>query len=430
MTKLKSITRIAYKRDPEKGERGAIPRVTKWQPLRLYYSGADGETFVDFVYFDGLYYRCVTTHTSSTAINPFASVQAGEKRWEVESSFELIATKVAFVGDEGEGWIIDNGEITHTSGLISMSKDGSIVTSNGRYTVDNTGKLICEEAEINKSTLTDVSVQGTIRSPFVLWDSTADTFEDNDNVVVPINTSTEESTISAENFTWDATNSGRIIRFVNYKWSTGTAQGKIILTAPSGKYFYENGRARSQLMVSRECIVMLGYGTPTQFYGWIVLARVDVYTAGIYGSPLKVIYQGIFNPENTYYIDKLWGEDLMHSGVAENWTVKILDSNGKYRIYLPKYIASINWHVMLTPCGFGHNAMITENVRYATLMEKGFESLDGVYRSYFDVWTADDSTINPGGFLFQVISTYDWISPSETTRSGEIVNKVTVEIIQ
>lgn len=57
----------------------------------------------------------------------------------------MIATKVAFVGDGGEGWIIDNGEITHTSGLISLSKDGSIVTSNGRYTVDNTGKLICEE---------------------------------------------------------------------------------------------------------------------------------------------------------------------------------------------------------------------------------------------------------------------------------------------
>ena len=422
MTKLKNITRISYKRDPEKGERGAIPRVSTWETGKTYYSGAVGETFVDFVFYDGLYYRCTTTHTSASKTTPYASINTlKDGKWDIESNFEMVATKVAFVGNGGEGWIIDNGEITHTSGLISLSKDGSIVTSNGRYTVDSTGKLICEEAEINKSTLTDVNVQGTMRSPFVLWDSTANTFEGNDNVVVPItSSSTDEREIAANEFTWDASNSGRIIRFVNYKWNSTTAKGKVLLKAPSGKYFYENGKARSQIIVSRECLELLGYGTATTFYGWIVLSRVDVYTEGTYGSPLKVLYQGIFNPTKNIPLEKIWSEKLMHTGIKEdNWMVTSLDTNGKYRIHLPEYIGTEKWHVMLTPCSFGVSAEITTNVRFATLMAKGYESVkcsDGVTRtlSYFDVWTADDSTVNPGGFLFQVISMADWAAPAQS----------------
>lgn len=421
MTKLKNITRISYKRDPEKGERGAIPRVSTWETGKTYYSGAVGETFVDFVFYDGLYYRCTATHTSTSSATPYASINTlKDGKWDIESNFELIATKVAFVGENAEGWIIDNGEIRHTSGEISLSLDGSIETNSGRYRVDSTGKLICEEAEIKNSSLTDVNVQGTLRSPFVLWDSTAATFDNNDNVVVPITSSSESDgrVITSDNFSWSASNSGRIIRFVNYKWNSTVAEGKVILKAPSGKYFYENGKARTQIIVSRECLVLLGYGTPSTLYGWIVLARVDVYTNGTYGSPLKVLYQGVFNPTQSIPLEKLWSEKLMHTGIKEsNWGCEILDTNGKYRIWLPEQISAANWHVMLTPCSFGVSAEITTNVRYATLMAKGagyFTCGDGVnrYLSYFDVWTADDSSVNPGGFLFQVISMADWATPS------------------
>lgn len=423
MPKLKNITRIAYKRDPEKGERGAIPRVSKWTVRTRYYSGSDGETYVDFVYYEGLYYRCLTTHTSTSMTTPYASIEESNGLWDIENNFELVATKVAFVGEGGEGWLIDGGRIYHSSGEISFTLDGAIDTNSGRYRVDNTGKLYCEEADIKKSTLTDVNVQGTMRSPFVLWDSTAETFEGNDNVVVPITSSSENANgreITSEKFSWNVSDSGRIIRFVNYKWNSSTAEGKVILKAPDGKYFYENGKARSQIIVSRECLELLGYGTPSTFYGWIVLSRVDVYTNGTYGSPLKVLYQGLFNPTKTIPLEKIWSEKLMHTGIKEdNWMVTLLDTNGKYRIHLPEYIGTEKWHVMLTPCSFGASGEITTNVRFATLMAKGYESVkcsDGVTRtlSYFDVWTADDSTVNPGGFLFQVISMADWAAPAQS----------------
>jgi len=45
--------------------------------------------------------------------------------------------------------------------------------------------------------------------------------------------------------------------------------------------------------------------------------------------------------------------------------------------------------------------------------------MDGVYKSYFDVWTADDSSVNPGGFLFQVIGIHDWVSPAAPAAASE-----------
>lgn len=141
MAKLKCITRISHKRNPEKGERGAISRITDWAEGVVYCSGASGETFVDIVYYGGLYYRCTTTHTSTSNTNPYTSIQAGSKLWTTESNFALIATKVAFVGEGADGWIIENGQMTHTSGKLAITKDGCIRASNGNFEVDSEGNI-------------------------------------------------------------------------------------------------------------------------------------------------------------------------------------------------------------------------------------------------------------------------------------------------
>lgn len=139
MTKLKNITRISYKRDPE---RGAISRITEWQEGKVYYSGASGETYADIVHYSGLYYRCTTTHTSTSNTNPYTSIQAGGNLWTTESNFELIATKVVFVGEGAEGWIIEDGVIRHTSGTIELSSDGTIKAGpNSEFVVTPDGVL-------------------------------------------------------------------------------------------------------------------------------------------------------------------------------------------------------------------------------------------------------------------------------------------------
>ena len=75
------------------------------------------------------------------------------------------------------------------------------------------------------------------------------------------------------------------------------------------------------LYVSNEVVSLIGYGTATVFYGWIVISRKDVLTAGLYGKERPVLFEGTItgtttNDPNTpmtcsyhyfasnYYIDK------------------------------------------------------------------------------------------------------------------------------
>lgn len=411
-------------KDGTDGKQGYSPALAfqgEYSSTQTYYGN---QYRVDAVKYNGAYYVARvdagafsgTLPTDTSKWNPFGA------------SFESVATLLLLAEYANIGnFVIKNNCL--------MSQKGTI---NGVASTDFTNDNFVPNILLDGLNGQSV-ISGSIRNPFVAWSADQNVFDGDikngigryDNVVMPITTSSSaERTLTSDQFTWTPDNSGRIIRIINYKWSTGTAYGHVILTAPSGKYFYENGKARTQIKMSRECLVLAGYGTPTTFYGWVVLSRVDVYTNGYYGAPLKVLYQGVFNPTSTYYIDKLWSEELANTGIAETWHIKIIHSDGKYRVYLPKYITSSYWHVMLTPCGYGVSGTITENVRYATLMAKGSEAIDGVLYSYFDVWTADDSSVNPSGFLFQIIGIYDWISPTEAATNAATASTLAVADVE
>lgn len=398
----------------DKGDTGDSPALVfqgDYNSQKTYYGTPNR---VDAVRYQGSYYVARTDAGEFHGIAP-----NNTSKWNTfGATFDSVATLLLLAEYANIGnFVIKNNCL--------MSQKGTI---NGVESTDFTNDAFVPNIMLDG--LNGISViSGSLRNPFVEWSSERNVFDGDikngvgryDNVVMPITSnSTDERELEPDQFTWTADNSGRIIRIINYKWSTGTAVGRVTLKAPTGKYFYENGKARTQIIMSRECLVLAGYGTPTTFYGWVVLARVDVYTEGSYGAPLKVLYQGIFNPYATYYIDKIWSESLANSGIEEKtWGVKILDSGGKYRIYLPTYMSSSSWHVMLTPCSVGVSGSIASNVRYACLMAKGAETIDGVSKSYFDVWTADDSSVIPGGFLFQVIGIYNWVSPTATAAASE-----------
>ena len=145
MPKVKHITRIAYKQPPEKGEkgdRGAIRRVSEWVSGTRYLSGADGEPYQDLVLFNGVYYLCEQTHTSSASATPYQLVSWGAPIWTVVNDYKFVCTKGLFVGTGNQGWIADEGRIYHTSGLIELDASGTIKTSNGAFSVDKNGNLI------------------------------------------------------------------------------------------------------------------------------------------------------------------------------------------------------------------------------------------------------------------------------------------------
>lgn len=279
-----------------------------------------------------------------------------------------------------------DGSATFGYGTTSFSKDGSGFLAGGNLSWDAAGNLIGKDA-----TLEDIFMTGTFRSPFVAYDGSinigggSSEAELHDNLTMPGG----GGWILSSDFPWDATQNGRTVTIVNYKYNGNITTGKMQLSAPTGKYFFEDGLLKSSILLSREYVLLKGYGEGTNFYGWIVMHRGDIGTVSKYGSCAKVMYQG-------------WVEN----GVIKRY--KSFDdgkptcsrtATGTYQISFPSGVSiPINdYTVMVT----GSNIVAdTTNQVYASLTAKT--------TTHFVVKTADDSSRNNASFTFQVISMADW----------------------
>ena len=137
----------------DKGDRGAQTRQIVWTAGIEFYSGADGEEYADFVYFNGLVYQCLKSHTSSSDETPYDSVENNTGYWRFVPSFENIATKVLLLGTDAEGWIMDGGVIKHTSGKIQLTSDGQISAGNKTFTVDKDGNMVATSGTFGNLTI-------------------------------------------------------------------------------------------------------------------------------------------------------------------------------------------------------------------------------------------------------------------------------------
>lgn len=254
-------------------------------------------------------------------------------------------------------------------------------------------------------------------------DGNADGSGRHDNVILPqLGGTGTPQVITAEQFSWDASNIGRCVRLLNYKYAS-EPDGYIKLEAPSGKYFYECGYQTTSIRLSREYVELYGYGADGVFYGWIVVNRQDIKTRGEYGMPWKVIYQGCVNPYASVQIERLWDVnlDIQGEGSVDYGYQKL--GTGRYKITLPKLLSKYNpstgitmfekcWHVIIVPrsCLVDGTSPSQDHITcgYACLAAKGHES----GKSYFIVETADDASKNDLGFDFYVISMANWIDPT------------------
>lgn len=294
------------------------------------------------------------------------------------------------------GWYINSYQIYKNS--VALSSDGSIINgsrwrlnndgsgqlANGNITWDTSGNVTARGAVFN-----NVRIQGSVRNPFVLNDSSiwigGDTsnqqnFNNYDNIIA-IRGSWDENIA----LPWTLTNSGRRVTLVNYKWGSNTTVGYMTIYAPSGKYFFEDGIQKTSITFSREMVELLGYGDNATFFGWIVTNRRDVMCSGKYGSYLQCLASGIVTLSGTSASLKQKTFDGTRMSVSRTGT-------GRYTIYLPWSLSS-NYFVQMT--GYHTGTPI-----YATII--------GIYSSYFYVQTQDDSSANEGSFCFQVFSTADW----------------------
>lgn len=283
-------------------------------------------------------------------------------------------------------------ELKNTGGQTMVyfsGTDGSGQLAKGNITWDKDGNL-----KANGGTFTDIIIQGSMRSPFV---------RETDAIVIGGKQSTHDNVvpiasgggwITTGSLEWGVEQSGRRMCIANYRWGSSITEGQIEYSAPTGKYFYENGITKKSIHLSRECVELMGYGTSTQFYGWIVLNRINLGTNSRYGRKLNVLAQGIVSGYSS-------GASISYKSFDDGKLSVSRLGEGRYRVSVPSNWGLIAGSYIVMATGKGYSAGSSSAPIKATVVN--------LQSTYFDIDTSDDASRNDGSFMFQIINLNDWL---------------------
>ena len=370
-----SFKTVADGQPGAKGDRGpALRGPQAWSDCAVGYmfqSGVSGEEYKDVVLYGDNYYSCIKSHTK-TGKETGANNTLSTDYWKLADKFEMVATKIllaqyALVKNLG----VEAIDMKDANGnIIFQAKDGNVTCNSGTFTY--------------------VKVIGSIRNPFNLANDSFDV-DYSDNVAM---LSSGGGWLDAYSMPWDVSQNGRRLTIVNYKWGSTMAQGQAAISAPNGKYFFEDGIQKSKLKVSREIVEMIGYGTTTEFYGWIVLNRIDLMTSQKYGHCLKALAFGTVSGGNSSSSTSITSNTFDGSKLTVS-----RQSEGLYRVSFPStwFTYTSNCRVILTGRGVCYGA--SSPVK-ATMHSLG--------NGYFDVVVSDDATRNDGSFDFIIYNGSDF----------------------
>lgn len=376
-----SFKTVADGQPGAKGDRGAVMRGPQaWSDCAVGYvfqSGASGEEYKDLVLYGGYYYSCIKSHTKTASNNPGSATDTNSGLWKLADPVEIVATKIllaqyALVKNLG----VEAIDMKDANGnIIFQAKDGNVTCNSGTFT---------------NGTFTNVKVIGSIRNPFNLANDSFDV-DYSDNVAM---LSSGGGWLDAYSMPWDVSQNGRRLSIVNYRWGSTMAQGQAAISAPMGKYFFEDGIQKSELKVSREIVEMIGYGTTTEFYGWIVLNRIDLMTSQKYGHCLKALAFGTVSGGNSSSSTSITSNTFDGSKLTAS-----RKSEGLYRVFFPStwFTYTSNCRVILTGRGVCYGA--SSPVK-ATMHSLG--------SGYFDVVVSDDASRNDGSFDFIIYNGSDF----------------------
>ena len=375
-----SFKTVADGQTGAKGDRGpALRGPQAWSDCAVGYvfqSGASGEEYKDVVLYGNNYYSCIKSHTK-TGKETGANNTLSTDYWKLADKLEIVATKIllaqyALVKNLG----VEAIDMKDAKGnIIFQAKDGNVTCNSGTFT---------------NGTFTNVKVIGSIRNPFNLANDSFDV-DYSDNVAM---LSSGGGWLDAYSMPWDVSQNGRRLTIVNYKWGSTMAQGQAAISAPNGKYFFEDGIQKKELKVSREIVEMIGYGTTTEFYGWIVLNRIDLMTSQKYGHCLKALAFGTVSGGNSSSNTSITSNTFDGSSLTVS-----RQSEGLYRVSFPSswFTYTSNCRVILTGRGVCYGA--SSPVK-ATMHSLG--------NGHFDVVVSDDASRNDGSFDFIIYNGSDF----------------------
>lgn len=331
--------------------------------------------------------RCVTAKTSTQSYNV--------NDWAIAVYYDNTQTTI-------DGGIVTSGTIqvagSTASILAGITGNGTAASSvrfwagasfenrtTAPYRVLQDGSLYATKAYIEgeihatKGSFKNVDVFGSFRSPFVLI-SDSFTEQNSDNLYSRYLGSHLVATLP-----WTNESSGRRV----------TVIGSVSISAPSGKYFFEDGRTHSELSTSYEIVELLGWGG-SSFQGWVVLNRTMFKTNYGHGRKIQPLAFGTVTGSNSSASIKYWTFD------GNSLTVTRMDT-GKYKITFPtNWFYSSDYIIALaTGVGSIYNG---SNPLYANIMTRYKSSTE----AYIIVRTADDGSVNDGSFTFMLYNAATW----------------------
>lgn len=280
-----------------------------------------------------------------------------------------------------------------------------------------TGELHCKEGffhgEVNAESGTfngtvnanDGIFKGICRQPFVLYEgvvinadgSSYSALDKFDNVSLPM--SSTGWNIALE-LPWTMSCIGRKLTVANFEWMGVAGSDPYVATAPQGFKFYEGGRIYENLYIKREIVELLGYGDTSRFYGWVVINRVPM-NKYKYSKPSRVFCMGSVTAVRT---GKTTGTVTFtrwssSNGVSKDEVTVTRVETGKYTIRFPLTAVPNDDYI---PIVTGSIAGTTTDAKavYACVAAKS--------KGSFTVLTADDDSLNEGGFNFVLLDPDGW----------------------
>lgn len=338
-----------------------------------------------------------------------ADIQNATKTWYLlqDGSGALANGNIAW-GTDGAGTIAGGNFTWNTDGSGTMAKgnitwdtEGAGTLAGGNILWTKDGALTC-----TAGTFENVVIKGSNRSPFVRV-SSSNIESTSDCLYTPYLYSRYEMSLP-----WDEDSSGR--KF--------TIAGGCSIDAPSGYYFYEDGRAFTHLASTYEVIELLGYGDPT-FKGYVVLNRAKFQTTYSYGRKIDTLACGTAITEESnkvsLKVSRTFDDSEIYVTRCSSGSDDISHdtSEGVYYLWLPKKWFSDGWHIHCIVTGFGvafgrANPCYAGVCKIATADYKASDTASGVSMWRVEIRVADDSTQNEGGFMFEVKNNTAWSTAS------------------
>lgn len=246
------------------------------------------------------------------------------------------------------------------------------------------------DIDADRATIKNLSIIGSSRNPFTrMSEDTNVDYSNNVSVITGIN---GEFITADYELKWDNSQNGRRITLLNYRWRNEFATGSAAINAPEGKFFFEDGVKKSVLRLSRQHVELLGIGDDIDFYGWIVVNKVDISTNFGYGHPAKVLAYGRLIAKQENNTLKLSLSQVTFDG--KQITVESVGSNG-YKFTFPSYWGHAgNFVPNIIPYQFIGYIYIQEiGEHYIIFRYGGRSSLDRNFEDasfFFSIQTASD----------------------------------------